>query len=90
MIEERNCEYIVRMILSFLLIPVLILVHLYVKKKIDRDKKKELVLDDSVINEEGILMEEERARKWKEEWWNKHYILCFFHNLPPRNVVTNR
>ena len=90
MIEERNCEYIVRMILSFLLIPVLILVHLYVKIKIDRDKKKELVLDDSVINEEGILMEEERARKWKEEWWNKHYILRFFHNLPPRNVVTNR
>ena len=37
-----------------------------------------------------ILMEEERARKWKEEWWNKHYILRFFHNLPPRNVVTNR
>ena len=88
--EESNCEYITRMILSILLIPVLILLHLYVKIKFDIDKKKKLVFDDSEINEEKNLMEEERARKWKEEWWNKHYILRFFHNLPPRNVVTNR
>ena len=38
--EESNCEYITRMILSILLIPVLILVHLYVKIKFDIDKKK--------------------------------------------------
>ena len=78
------------MILSTLLIPVLILVHLYVKIKFDIDKKKELVFDDREINEEKILMEEERARKWKEEWWDKHHILRFFKNLPPRIVVTNR
>lgn len=88
--EESKCEYIIRMILSILLIPVLILVHSYVKIKFDIDKKKELVFDNREINEEKILMEEERARKWKEEWWDKHYILRFFNNLPPRIVVTNR
>jgi len=90
MIEERKCEYIIRMVLSILLIPVLILVQLYVKIKFDIDKKKELVFDDSENDEEKILMNEERARKWKEEWWHKHYILHFFYNLPPREVMTNR
>ena len=90
MIEERKCEYIIRMILSILFIPVLILVHLYVIIKFDIDKKKELVFDDSEINEEKILMEEERERKWKEEWWHKHYILRFLYNLPPRDIMTNR
>lgn len=88
--EERKCEYIIRMILSILFIPVLILVHLYVIIKFDIDKKKELVFDDSEINEEKILMEEERERKWKEEWWHKHYILRFLYNLPPRDIMTNR
>ena len=88
--EESNCEYIIRIILSILLIPVLILLHLYVKIKFDIDKKKELVFDDSEINEEKILMEEERERKWKEEWWHKHYILRFLYNLPPRDIMTNR
>ena len=78
------------MILSILFIPVLILVHLYVIIKFDIDKKKELVFDDSEINEEKILMEEERERKWKEEWWHKHYILRFLYNLPPRDIMTNR
>lgn len=59
MIEERKCEYIIRMVLSILLIPVLILVQLYVKIKFDIDKKKELVFDDSENDEEKILMNEE-------------------------------
>ena len=52
MIEERKCDYIIRMVLSILLIPVLILVQLYVKIKFDIDKKKELVFDDSENDEE--------------------------------------
>ena len=59
-----------------------------------RLKKVEGILeehfDQSENDEEKILMNEERARKWKEEWWHKHYILHFFYNLPPREVMTNR